>query len=660
MTTAFIKLEKFNVKKYIRLTDEAQKKFNKNPTQINKRGLNNAKKGLTTAGSNLGLLQKNINPYLSPSLLDVVLTTLEGYALTKTGAKITKVKMLGTQRFVGNKIVTDIGFFSGGRSVGIAKGVTITRGAKGTTFTLGRAGKVIFKGRKLKLAKIKSFAGIEESVSRRLRLMLRAKIKLASGGTMTVIRNNLKGLAQGGFGRVISAKGTRLFTKSGARVIGLNADDFASISAQLSFKDLSLIVGKAITKDSDKVRFIALIKGTSRGGKLIRLSNIQRTQFKAALQKVTSSVAASQVKTKTLTGLTATQSIAASAFFVRQAIKSKVISKPVQVTKPSVGAKSKPVIISKTVKSKVKPAVVLATRVRVKQGIAQLSGQQQRIKQRIKQVTRERQKLKTRLQQKSLQQQSQRLRLRLKTIQQQKTKLQKIRTGVPLTNPQMRLLKIPLPIIRRKRVIVRKKLPQPVPVFNVYGKSGKKFLKLNVKPLKKNDALDKGSFAIDHTTSRQFKIVPVGKRIPGALRKGERNYFNRTKQKFRPYKIKRGKKFVIKPRYIEKRKYGIDTRGEKSGLSVAKHLKQQRRRPAPTRKVRVRKAPNRITPKRSISPVQRQVMLRNLARARKIHFQNLRRPSAPRRAAPARRKPSPAQLSALARGRLKLRQMRRR
>ena len=170
----------------------------------------------------------------------------------------------------------------------------------------------------------------------------------------------------------------------------------------------------------------------------------------------------------------------------------------------------------------------------------------------------------------------------------------------------------PLKFARTKRTLKKKAKTQPV--FNVFGKSGKKFVKINVKPLTKNDALSKGTYAIDRTTSRQFKIIPAGKmKKAGILRKAERNYFNRAGFKLREYKVKRGRKFLIKPKYVEKTKHAIDTRGEKKGLSLAKYLAQQRRGGAVRKKI-----------KRKITPAQRKVMLRNLKKARAVRIKKLK------------------------------------
>ena len=111
--------------------------------------------------------------------------------------------------------------------------------------------------------------------------------------------------------------------------------------------------------------------------------------------------------------------------------------------------------------------------------------------------------------------------------------------------------------------------------YAVYGLSGGKWLKLTKKPLLKVDALARGSYAIDRTTAKTFKIVPVGyiKKL-GNLVKREKGYYTKTGYKFREYRVKKGKKYTLVLKQIEKKKYGIDTRGEIAGLSLAKYLKK--------------------------------------------------------------------------------------
>lgn len=180
----------------------------------------------------------------------------------------------------------------------------------------------------------------------------------------------------------------------------------------------------------------------------------------------------------------------------------------------------------------------------------------------------------------------------------------------------------PIRTKRGKKVLVSKKISGRVPVFNVYGKSGKRFVKLNKKPLIRNDALSRGTFAVDNTTAKTFIIKPAGKmKSPGALRKSERNYFNRAGYKLREYKVKKGRKFALKNKYLEKRRFGIDTRGEKSGLSIAKFLEQQRKG-KPIKRISMART---VIHKRKISPTQRKVLIQRLKKARAVRMRNLRR-----------------------------------
>ena len=191
-------------------------------------------------------------------------------------------------------------------------------------------------------------------------------------------------------------------------------------------------------------------------------------------------------------------------------------------------------------------------------------------------------------------------------------------------------------ISKKKKAISKRlfpKKPSKVHVFNVYGKSGKKFVKLNIKPLTRNDALSKGTYAIDTTTSKTFKIVPTKKtKKAGTLRKNERNYFNRAGYKLREYKVRGGRKFALKRKFIERRRYGLDLPSEVRGLSIAKYLKKQRRGGTIKKTVRsrtpIKRKPKIFKPritKRRMSQSQRKVMLRNLAKGRKVRMRNLRR-----------------------------------
>lgn len=153
----------------------------------------------------------------------------------------------------------------------------------------------------------------------------------------------------------------------------------------------------------------------------------------------------------------------------------------------------------------------------------------------------------------------------------------------PPTKPP---IKIPKPGKKRRKEL---KKPEKI-VYNVYGKYKNKYIKLNKLPLTKTDALSRGAYAIDHSTARTFKIVPVGEaKKVGRITKGEKGYFSKTKRKYRTVRISRGKRIVLKNKYIEKRKKAIDTKGEKKGLSLAKLRKKLLGAKSVARKAKIRK-----------------------------------------------------------------------
>lgn len=114
--------------------------------------------------------------------------------------------------------------------------------------------------------------------------------------------------------------------------------------------------------------------------------------------------------------------------------------------------------------------------------------------------------------------------------------------------------------------------------YNVFVKSKGKLLRLNSMPLSERDAKNRGAYAIDNSTSRTFIIKKNPRLVSrlGSIKKKEQSYLFRKKPKFRIYRIRRGKKIIFnKRRIIEKRKFGIDTRGEKRGLSIARLARRE-------------------------------------------------------------------------------------
>lgn len=128
--------------------------------------------------------------------------------------------------------------------------------------------------------------------------------------------------------------------------------------------------------------------------------------------------------------------------------------------------------------------------------------------------------------------------------------------------------------LKRRRILPKTKKVKRKQFFDVFGKSGKRFVKLNKGSLTKNDALSKGAFIIDHTISRIFKISPSKSRKVLSLGKKEKNYFKR--KRFKLKKITKGEKFTLKKKYTERKKYKKDTKGEKRKLTINKLLKRRR------------------------------------------------------------------------------------
>ncbi len=139
--------------------------------------------------------------------------------------------------------------------------------------------------------------------------------------------------------------------------------------------------------------------------------------------------------------------------------------------------------------------------------------------------------------------------------------------------------------IKEKEIITisskkKKKFSKPSKLkqgYQAFGKDRGRSINLNPKKLlSKRHALDRAARAIDNTTSKTLKIVPKGKvKKLGTIRKSEKGYFGRTKNKFREFKIRKRKGIKTPNKFIEKRRFGIDTRGEKRQLSLAKFAKQQ-------------------------------------------------------------------------------------
>ena len=590
---------------------------------------------------------------------------------------VTKVKFIGSQKLSkSGKIITDIIFKTSTGEVGIARGVAVSK--KGYTLSLvaGRSGKIGVKfplGKK-RVGRIRSFIGIEKIKSKPTAISLRRTASLIKGkkkvGTIEIVRGNLQALKQAGIGRVFSVKGKK-FIKTGIRfpsakmirkpVKRIAFDDFASLSTIFTRKQLSLIIGKTITRSGAKSEFIGLIKGTTKAGKTFKLNPSQQKQFSQALNKVISVASSSVSKSQKIKGITKSRALALASQDISKKLGGfpKVPSVKAQTTKlkpiPSIAEVQKPIVqnikkqevlvtqIKKTA-SRRKELTKQIDKSKLKQRQAQTQKQKQ--EQKLKQEQLQKQKQTQRQIQTQFQRQLQKQKQRLKqTLIRKQAQISKLKITIPRVPKLPRIPLIPL-ISKRKRRKVTPGKPIIKQGYEVLGKrlvgkkiKGKKrkvkWIKLNRKLLSKRDALDRGSFAIDHSTARTFKIKKVGKvKTLGGITKREGKNFKKTRRKFRSFKIKKGVKKPLTRKFIEKRKFLIDTKGEKRGLKLSRIAKQLRGPPAR------RKQPRRNT------------------RRRIVVKRGLRRSHA-RTSQPTKRGLSQIQLSNLAKGRAKLQRMRR-
>ena len=225
-------------------------------------------------------------------------------------------------------------------------------------------------------------------------------------------------------------------------------------------------------------------------------------------------------------------------------------------------------------------------------------------------------------------------------------------TPKPIKKPPIRPFPVGTKSRRLKRTTKKQKL------FDVYARpvKGKKFRKINFQSLTKSRANDYGAFAVDNSLSRTFKVVRKGSKVKNATTKPVNKplnvpvgYYSRSKPKFRNYRIIKGKRKLIQSQ-IEKTKHLLDTSREKRKITLAKLLSEGRRQIKKS-KIKINNSNRRL----SNSQLYK-IRLQNLAKARAVRSRNI---PIRRNVQRIKRKPSPAQLRALARGRAKLRRMRR-
>lgn len=509
---------------------------------------------------------------------------------------VTKVVFLGKQKILKNgKVVTDIIFKTSRGQVGLARGVSVSKGSAGQSVVLGKFANhgVKFPSKIVKIGKVKTFLGIEKTKITP-KIFKTKKVfdiikKSKKTGQILTIKRNVEGMLQRGFGKLITVKG-RKFIRTAIRfpsgklikqkVPGVDLDDFASISSVFTRKDLNLIVGKSITRKGAKSKFVGLIKGTS-NIKKISFTASENKQFTTALKRVVSVTGSALAEAEKTKGITKIASLAKASNIISTATSKargkptlqqiKQVSIKTKVIQPTKKAVPKAIRITKTKqkalqKQKIKQKVLQKQKQKVLQKQQVKQKALQKVKQKLQQATKTKQRQKLVQKQKSLQKQKQRLVLKQKQIQ------KKISRGItPTIKTLFPIKKFPLIPFVIPKGFKKKTLSKKVQGFLVKIKKRGKIINLTPKPLKLNHAKDFLAYHVDHNLVRSGWFQPLGKtKVVVIPPKNIQGYFNKVKHKLRPYKIRIGKKKKILNGYIEKKKFIGDTRREIKQLQASR------------------------------------------------------------------------------------------
>lgn len=179
--------------------------------------------------------------------------------------------------------------------------------------------------------------------------------------------------------------------------------------------------------------------------------------------------------------------------------------------------------------------------------------------------------------------------------------------------PRAKAPKLRLPS-KNKEDLKFKTFSKPVNIFSIVVKKRGKNILLNVRGLEasrltERDALNFMSYELDDQLLRSAKLKPLGKsKRAKVIPSKYSGSFEARKRKFRQYKIQQKKKIPIRG-FIEKRRFALDTPGEKAQL---RGLKKR-------------------SPKRKLTPSQKKELLKRLEKARRVRKRNLKERSPKRR-----------------------------
>jgi hypothetical protein len=139
-------------------------------------------------------------------------------------------------------------------------------------------------------------------------------------------------------------------------------------------------------------------------------------------------------------------------------------------------------------------------------------------------------------------------------------------------------IKIPKLFYFDKKVKKQKKASKEFPSYDVTVKSKGKQRKITPHPIAKQQAMNLGSYLVDNALSAEFSIKGSSKQPRQPKIKVPQKFWNFNVNKFRNYRIKKGKRIPMINKWIEKKPQRLDTPGEVSGITISRLLKQQKKK----------------------------------------------------------------------------------
>ena len=191
------------------------------------------------------------------------------------------------------------------------------------------------------------------------------------------------------------------------------------------------------------------------------------------------------------------------------------------------------------------------------------------------------------------------------------------RVGKPLIKPPIKI-----PRIKKKKIKVKKRRARSYHVYarplRKKGRKKPKLIRVTKRPIKKKKAEDLRNYITDTSLSRTAGLKGSRRKPSKRTLKAPTGYASKTQKKFRKFKIVKGKKIPLRKwRVIERKKHLLDTRQEKRQITLRKRIAQMQKQARKNPVRRITTIPN----KRKSSPAQ----LAALAKGRATRMKNLRK-----------------------------------